>query len=144
MPAPTSNRHRSTAGFTLAEVAISATVMLFVITGTLTAITSGMQMLNTSRHIAVATDLLTHEVNDTRMQSWATLAAYPAQRTLSLPARFSEVAGDMTLRREVTQEAADLCRVTYTVTWTNFIGSTITRSADVLIAKNGINASYGL
>lgn len=136
-------RIRSRAGFTLAEVAISATVMLFVITGTLTAITSGMQMFNTSRHIAVATDLITHQINTTRLASWSTLTGWSAEQELSLPTRFSEVASDMTLARTVVQESSDLYRITYTVSWENFLGSTVTRNEDVLIAKNGLNASYG-
>ncbi len=136
-------RNRSRAGFTLAEVAISATVMLFVITGTLTAITSGMQMFNTSRHIAVATDLITHQINTTRLASWSTLTSWSAEQQLTLPSRFSAVARDMTLARTVVQESSDLYRITYTVSWENFLGSTVTRNEDVLIAKNGLNASYG-
>lgn len=117
--------------------------MLFVITGTLTAITSGMQMFNTSRHIAVATDLITHQINTTRLASWSTLTGWSAEQELSLPTRFSEVASDMTLARTVVQESSDLYRITYTVSWENFLGSTVTRNEDVLIAKNGLNASYG-
>ena len=139
-----SRQTNSSAGFTLVEVAVSATVMLLVITGMLTAISSGMQMVRTSQQTSVASDLITHEINELRMLPWTTVSSLSANNTLSLPSRFAVVAEGMTIRRTVVAEATDLRRITFTISWTNHLGSAVSRSEEVLIAKNGLNASYGM
>lgn len=139
-----SRQTNSSAGFTLVEVAVSATVMLLVVTGMLTAISSGMQMVRTSQQTSVASDLITHEINELRMLPWTTVSGLSANNTLSLPSRFAVVAEGMTIRRTVVAEATDLRRITFTISWTNHLGSAVSRSEEVLIAKNGLNASYGM
>ncbi|MCF3651598.1 hypothetical protein [Synoicihabitans lomoniglobus] len=137
------NRSKKTSGFTMAEIAVSATVMLFVITGMLGAVTSGVQMLDSSKRTIVASNLITHHVNDLRLAGWDTVSTLPANRTLTLPARFSSVADGMTLQRTVVEEDTDLYRVTFTVTWNGITGRAYSRSDDALFAKNGLSASYG-
>ena len=144
MTKPHCPKRSSNAGFTLVEVAVSATVMLLVVTGMLTAVTSGMQMVRTSQQSSVASDLITHEVNELRMLPWTTVKTLGANSSLSLPTRFAVVADGMSIRRTVVTEATDLRRVTFTISWTNHLGTAVSRSEEVLIAKNGLNASYGM
>lgn len=136
--------NQNSSGFTLVEVAVSATVMLLVVTGMLTAISSGMQMVRTSEQSAVASNLITHEVNELRMLPWTTVQSMSASSTLSVPSRFAVVADGMSIRRTVIQESTNLRRITFTISWTNHLGSAVTRSEEVMIAKNGLNATYGM
>ena len=78
------------------------------------------------------------------MLPWTTVSSLSANNTLSLPSRFAVVAEGMTIRRTVVAEATDLRRITFTISWTNHLGSAVSRSEEVLIAKNGLNASYGM
>ena len=139
-----SSPNRRAAGFTLVEVVVSATVMLLVVTGMLTAISSGMQMLRTSQQTSVASNLITHEINELRMLPWTTVRNLSGSNNLSLPSRFAVVADGMSIRRTVVAEATDLRRIAFTISWTNHLGSAVSRSEEVLIAKNGLNASYGM
>lgn len=131
------------AGFTLVEVALSATVMLFVIAGMLSAVTSGAQMLDSSNRMVTASNLITHHVNELRLEGWDRVATLPASRTLSVPTRFSSVANGMSIHRTVVEEDTNLYRVTFAVSWTGITGRNYTESEDALFAKNGLSATYG-
>lgn len=136
-------KRKKEAGFTLVEVALSATVMLFVIAGMLSAVTSGAQMLDSSNRMVTASNLITHHVNELRLEGWDEVSRLPANRTLNVPARFSSVADGMSIRRTVIEEDTDLYRVTFAVSWTGITGRNYTESEDALFAKNGLSASYG-
>ncbi len=139
----TQPKRKKDAGFTLIEVALSATVMLFVIAGMLSAVTSGAQMLDSSNRMVTASNLITHHVNELRLEGWEEVSRLPANRTLSVPARFSSVADGMSISRTVVEEETDLYRVTFAVSWTGITGRNYTESEDALFAKNGLSASYG-
>lgn len=136
-------QHQEEAGFTLIEVALSATVMLFVIAGMISTVTSGAQILDSSNRMATASNLITHNVNELRLEGWDEVSRLPANRTLAVPARFATVAEGMTVRRTVVEEDTDLYRVTFTITWTGITGRDYTKSDDALFAKNGLSATYG-
>lgn len=140
---PESHKRKKEAGFTLVEVALSATVMLFVIAGMLSAVTSGAQMLDSSNRMVTASDLITHHVNELRLEGWDTVSNLPANRTLTVPTRFSNVAKGMTIQRTVVEEQTDLYRVTFAVSWIGITGRAYTESEDALFAKNGLSATYG-
>jgi len=137
------NKRKKEAGFTLVEVALSATVMLFVIAGMLSAVTSGAQMLDSSNRMVTASNLITHHVNELRLEGWDTVSSLPASRTLNMPTRFTSVADGMTIERTVVEEQTDLYRVTFAVSWTGITGRAYTESQDALFAKNGLSATYG-
>jgi len=137
------NKHQEEAGFTLIEVALSATVMLFVIAGMISTVTSGAQILDSSNRMATASNLITHNVNELRLAGWDEVSSLPANRTLSIPARFANIADGMTISRTVVEEDTDLYRVTFTITWTGITGMAYSRSDDALFAKNGLSATYG-
>lgn len=134
---------RSQAGFTLVEVALSATVMLFVIAGMLSAVTSSSQMLDTSQRMVVANNLITNHVADLRQAGWDSVAALPGSSTLTPPARFTTVAKGMTLTRTVVDEDTDLRRVTVSVDWVGLTGRNHNATQSALFSKNGLSASYG-
>jgi Tfp pilus assembly protein PilV len=140
---PTPAQTKKEAGFTLIEVALSATVMLFVIAGMLSAVTSGAQMLDSSNRMVTASNLITHHVNELRLEGWDEVSRLPANRSLSVPDRFSAVADGMSINRTVVEEDTNLYRVTFAVSWTGITGRNYTESEDALFAKNGLSASYG-
>lgn len=139
----TTTKRKKDAGFTLIEVALSATVMLFVIAGMLSAVTSGAQMLDSSNRMVTASNLITHHVNELRLEGWDQVSNLPASRTLTIPSRFSTVADGMSISRTVVEEDTDLYRVTFAVSWTGITGRSYTESEDALFAKNGLSATYG-
>lgn len=127
----------------MAEVAIAATVMLFVVTGMLGTVTSGAKMLDSSQRMIIASNLITHEVNELRLAGWTTISALPGNRTLALPTRFATIADGMSLQRTVVQETTDLYRITFTVSWKGITGHSYTKSDDAIFARNGLSATYG-
>ena len=137
------NNHQEEAGFTLIEVALSATVMLFVIAGMLSTVTSGAQILDSSNRMTTASNLITHHVNELRLEGWDEVSRLPANRALSVPTRFASVASGMSIQRTVVEEDTDLYRVTFAISWTGITRREYTKSEDALFAKNGLSATYG-
>ena len=82
-------------------------------------------------------------MNELRLEDWDAISGLPANRTLTVPSRFTEVAAGMTLLRTVVEESATLSRVTFTVTWDGITGRAHTTSEEAVFTKNGLSASYG-
>ncbi|MBI2497609.1 MAG: prepilin-type N-terminal cleavage/methylation domain-containing protein [Opitutae bacterium] len=68
-----SHRLRSPRSFTLVEVMVAATVMVFGIVSAVTVSQRGLQALDTARNLAVASQLMQNEMERVRLMSWTQL-----------------------------------------------------------------------
>lgn len=74
---PHDPKFRSSQGFTIMEVALAATVLALTLTGMIGVIESGTSTLDLSRKQTIAGQILHQEIDNLRLQSWATIVGYP-------------------------------------------------------------------
>jgi Tfp pilus assembly protein PilV len=150
MPSST-KKINSTGGFTIMEVALAATVLALTLTGMIGVIESGSRMLDLSRKQTMASQILSDEIQQLRLQSWTTIVGYPtAATTMSVDPSFSSAANsNFTCSRTVSVLKNDnngnpnLIFVQFTITWTTgFNGRTYTRTASTYVSNNGLMQAF--
>ena len=70
-------RITSQAGFTLIEVGIAALVLVVAFIGMIRALTFTSGLMDHARRQTIATQILTHEIEQLRLRSWAEISALP-------------------------------------------------------------------
>ncbi|OHE81127.1 MAG: hypothetical protein A3G75_12340 [Verrucomicrobia bacterium RIFCSPLOWO2_12_FULL_64_8] len=156
---------RTHAGFTLIEVALAATILLFGFVGMINAISIGTEMLDTARKQTVAAQIVQVEIDYLRTLDWNSIlnltptsstaltdqVAYPEfNSSLSMkpkPAAIVNADTTFQLSRQISDvhgsgSTATLRRVTLGVTWVGNTGRQHTRSCQAYFGKNGLNVSY--
>ncbi|HEY1793300.1 MAG TPA: hypothetical protein VGG34_10305 [Opitutaceae bacterium] len=76
---PETKRKDLSGGFTIMEVALAATVLAFTLFGMIGVVESGSKMLDLSRKQTIAGQILHGEIDQLRLQSWATISGYMVQ-----------------------------------------------------------------
>jgi hypothetical protein len=162
----TSSPHRS-AGFTLIEVALAATILLVGFAGMVEALAVGTEMLDTARKQTIAAQIIQGEIEYLRFQDWdgmlkdlASQSQTALNTSLDNPHHnppFNHLKGTslanipyrtLTYGWSVTNVRTDgggnpvLRKVTITVTWNSVTGKAHSRSASVYLGKYGLNVSY--
>jgi len=74
-------RHR-TAGFTLIEVMMAAVILVVGFVGMIEAVILSQNMMNNARRQTLAAQIMSHEMEQLRLQSWANISLLPASQTL--------------------------------------------------------------
>jgi Tfp pilus assembly protein PilV len=131
------------AGFTILEVAMAALVMAMGISTSIVVMQRGFAMIDSARNLTTAGQILSSQMEQLRMYDWTTVAAYPtAETTVSVDPSFTatpEVADRYTLKRRVEVITADLLQITFTLTWRNYDGRTLSRAMTTYYAHYGIH-----
>jgi Tfp pilus assembly protein PilV len=146
-PAMTPGRRSRCGGFTILEVALAAAVMAMGISTSIVVMQRGFAMLDTARNITTSGQLLASQMEQLRMLDYTTVSGYIGGPTsLSLDSAFtssSSVGSRFTLTRTVsTTSTTDMLEVTYSISWRNYDGRTMTRSMTTYYAKYGIHDYY--
>lgn len=79
---PISSRNRARRherGATIAEVAIAATLLTFVILGAIGSISRSLALTNSARMVTLSSQVLQSAVEDMRLRNYAVIASYAAQ-----------------------------------------------------------------
>ena len=79
---PISSRNRARRherGATIAEVAIAATLLTFVILGAIGSISRSLALTNSARMVTLSSQVLQSAVEDMRLRNYAVIANYAAQ-----------------------------------------------------------------
>lgn len=145
---------KNAAAFTLLEVALAATVLLFAIVSAFQLITAGARMLDFSRDQTIATQIIRSEIDKLHLVDWATFnASYtsPSTQTITINSSLATVSSGFTCTRTVTSIKGDntLYKVVFTVTWTAKVFSekngnarTYTRKGTTYYGKNGLANTF--
>lgn len=104
---------------------MAAVILVVGFIGMISAVTIGSEMLATAQRQTIAAQILDHEIDKLRLDSWSTVsaladttaAAYSSDLT-SLNTAIAASGVGFTLQRDVTDLTADLREITFTVTWT--------------------------
>jgi Tfp pilus assembly protein PilV len=133
---PRSPHPRSRRSFTIVEVMVAATVMIFGIVSAVTVSQRGLQAVDTARNLTAASQLMQNEMERVRLMSWAQLQVLQQSGDtavpLSAPARFS-------CTREITDVKTDMKQISLTATWRGYDGRTHTARLITRYGRNGLN-----
>ena len=118
-------------------------VLAFGIATSVIVLQRGFVMMDTARNLTTAGQIVTSQMEQLRMQDWATVSAYPSSATtVPLDGIFTanrSVLNRFTLTRTVTAVSASLLEVTFTITWRSVDGRSNTRSMTTHYARYGIH-----
>lgn len=138
-------------GFTIVEVMLAASVLVFVIASSLTVIQYGMRAVDTARNMTLAGQICQSALEVLRLQNWAQISALPAESnvnitdvissgtTTPLDSALNTVAARFTCTRTITDPKIHMRAITIQVTWRGNDGRLHSISAKARYAKNGLN-----
>lgn len=153
---------RRPSGFTLVEVMMATFVMALVISTSITAMQSGLRMIDTARSTTLAGQVLQSLVEDIRMQTWTAVNALPSSTTGKL-SDFDTASGHIqsgSFTGYTSSEAAflnrfnlvrtvgdvsgqaDIKEIVFTASWQGADGTPHTLSYTTYYARDGLYAFY--
>ncbi len=146
MTAIAAPRRRRARAFTIPEVMMAAIVMAFALTTSITVIQRSLATIDTARSLSYATQIMQNEFEKMRLQSWATIAAFPTTETaVTLESSFTSnpyVGSRFTLTRtrsDVYPGAGKaMARILLKISWKTYDGRTLTRSLTTYYGQNGL------
>lgn len=122
--------------FSLVEVMVAATVLVFGIMSVITVSQRGLQALDSARHLGLASQILQSEMERLRLMSWAQLQALQdagaAPPPDSLPEGFA-------FRRDVRDVKAGMKEITLAATWHGYDGTEHSARLITRYGKLGLN-----
>ena len=80
-PGMSKQRIKSQAGFTLIEVGMAALILVVGFIGMIRAMTFTAGLMDHARRQTIAAQILTHEIEQLRLENWATITALPTATT---------------------------------------------------------------
>ncbi len=154
MPTPISSRRtrrvtigprkRPQKGFTILEVMLAATVMVFAISTSILTLRSAFLAIDTARNVTLAGQIMMTEMEKMRLADWSMVSSYPAtSTTLLVDPNFTgnpRIGQRFTLTRTaaVVGGNANLLELSYTATWTGQDRRTHQRTYTTYYARHGI------
>lgn len=126
--------------FTLVEVMVASVVLIFGIVSAITTMQRGLQAVDTSRNLALATQLMQTEMERLRLKSWTQLEALQASNqtavaldgTVPAAARFN-------CTRSITDAKADMKEITLVTQWNGYDGRPHTARLITRYSRNGLS-----
>ncbi|MBL9214650.1 MAG: prepilin-type N-terminal cleavage/methylation domain-containing protein [Opitutaceae bacterium] len=131
-PPPRSRRR----AFTILEVMVAATVLLFAVVTAITVSQRGLQALDTARHLSGASQLMQSEMERLRMMSWAQLQALQQSGDTRVA---HEHAGRYTCSREITDVRPDMKQITLIAVWRGYDAREHTARLITRYGRSGLN-----
>jgi type II secretory pathway pseudopilin PulG len=139
--APPPRPRRPARAFTLAEVMVAAVVLLFGLVTAITTMQRGLQAVDTSRNLALATQLMQTEIERLRLKSWAQLEEL--QNSGLTAVSFDGTAGAAAARFHCTRTIIDakegMKEITLVTQWNGYDGRSHTARLVTRYGKNGLN-----
>jgi Tfp pilus assembly protein PilV len=133
---PRRSASRFRRAFTLVEVMVAATVLVFALVTAITASQRGLQALDTARHLAACSQLMQSEMERLRLMSWAQLQALQQSGDTAVPL---EAAGRFVCTREIVDLKLDMKQITLTATWRSYDGRSHTARLITRYGRSGLN-----
>lgn len=124
--------------FTLLEVMVAATVLLFGIATAITALQQGFQAVDTARTLTQAGQLMQTELEQLRLKNWSQLQALQAAggSTVTLE---GTAGARFTCTREITDVKTGMKKITLTTTWRGYDGRPHTARLITCYGQTGLN-----
>ncbi len=124
--------------FTIVEVMVAATVLLFGIVTAVTTSQRGLQALDTARHLTSASQLMQSEMERLRMMSWAQLETLQQSGDTAVSPESAQAARFACVR-EITDIKSSMKEIRLTTTWRGYDGREHTARLITRYGKSGLN-----
>jgi len=124
-------------GFTLVEVMVASTVMVFGIVTAITTSQRGLQALDTARNLSAASQLMQSEMERLRLLSWSQLQTL--QQSGDTAVSPGTDAARFTCTREIADVKTDMKQITLTTAWRGYDGRAHTARLITRYGKSGLN-----
>lgn len=128
--------------FTLVEVMIASLVLVFGIVTAITAMQRGIQAMDRSRQLALATQVLQSEMETLRLKNWEqleTVQSDGAAQSFQPDSAAGSRAAAMTWTRTITTLKADMKEITLTAEWRGSDGRPQSARLVTRYARHGLN-----
>jgi prepilin-type N-terminal cleavage/methylation domain-containing protein len=130
---------RSRRGFTLVEVMVASTVLIFGIVTAVTTSQRGLQALDTARNLGAASQLMQSEMERIRLLSWAQLQALQQAGTGAVTPDSGIADRRFSCVREITDIKTDMKQIVLTTAWRGYDGREHTARLITRYGKSGLN-----
>lgn len=122
---------------------VSVFVMGIVMAAVFSALRMGATMMEDTRHLLRAEQILQSEMENLRRMSWAQFSALPEKSEFSIDSRFEDLYADVyTGTRILTSPMSGMMDVRLEVTWQNLRGVQFRREFFTKVAQGGLNDFY--
>lgn len=122
---------------------MAAAIMTLGIATSINVIQRGFAMIDSARNITTAGQILVSQMEQLRMLDWTTVSAYDAgPTTLTIESTFtsnSSVGDRFTLTRTTSTVDTEVLQVTFTISWHNYDGRTMSRQMTTYYARYGMH-----
>jgi Tfp pilus assembly protein PilV len=134
-------RCRRRAAFTLVEVMVAATVLVFGIVTALSVLQRGNQAFDQARNLALASQLMQGEMERLRLMSWAQLDALQqsGDTAVALDANAGAAGARFRCTRAITDVKTNMKEITLTATWNGYDGRPHTARLITRYGRTGLN-----
>lgn len=127
---------RSFRAFTLVEVMVASTVLIFGIVSAITVSQRGLQALDTARNLTTATQLMQNEMERVRLLNWAQLGTLQQSGDTTVTHPDSD---RFTCTREIADVKTDMKEIRLVASWRGYDGRPHTARLITRYGKNGLN-----
>lgn len=127
------------AGFTLVEVMVASTVLVFGIVSAVTTSQRGLQALDTARNLTAASQIMQSEMERIRLLSWTQLDALQLSGNTAVTLVPGADTGRFSCTREITDIKTDMKQITLAATWRGYDGREHTARLITRYGKSGLN-----
>lgn len=126
-------------GFTLVEVMVASTVLVFGIVTAVTTSQRGLQALDTARNLTAASQIMQSEMERIRLLSWTQLGALQQSGDTKVATENAAGLARFTCTRAITDLKTDMKQITLTATWRGYDGQEHTARLITRYGKSGLN-----
>ncbi len=130
---------RRLAAFTLVEVMVASTVLVFGIVTAITTSQRGLQALDTARNLTAASQVMQSEMERIRLLNWAQLGALQQSGATDVPAETAAGLARITCTRDIADLKTDMKQITLTAVWRGYDGRDHTARLITRYGKSGLN-----
>lgn len=127
------------AGFTLVEVMVASTVLVFGIVTAVTTSQRGLQALDTARNLTAASQIMQSEMERIRLLSWTQLQALQQSGNTAVTLVTGADTGRFACTREITDSKTDMKQITLAANWRGYDGREHTARLITRYGKSGLN-----
>jgi Tfp pilus assembly protein PilV len=126
-------------GFTLVEVMVASTVLVFGIITAVTTSQRGLQALDTARNLTAASQLMQAEMERIRLLSWTQLGTLQQSGDTRVAVEATTGLARLACTREITDLKTDMKQITLTASWRGYDGREHTARLITRYGKSGLN-----
>lgn len=126
-------------GFTLVEVMVASTVLIFGIVTAVATTQRGLQALDTARNLTAASQLMQSEMERIRLLGWTQLQALQQSGDTAVAIDAAAGTARFACSRIITDVKTDMKQITLTATWRGYDGREHTARLITRYGKSGLN-----